>query len=344
MKIQRLAERFIDFAKEECEGSSDLYKRLSLQIPDDTYVLQLCLKAKEGQPVPNLLFAAVHDLLLRGTDHDLGIFYESITDKPERERNPFPVFKAFCIENEDAIIHRLQTKRVQTNEVRRCAYLYPVFCSIHQQTEKPLSLIEIGTSAGLQLLWDQYSYSYGDDGSYGKPDSFVHLTSKVRKGELPLHVLKQIPPVKERIGIDLHVSDLTKEEDVHWLKALIWPEHEERRKNFETAVQQLRLHPPVLKEGDGVTMLPEIADGIPEDTTLCIFHTHVANQMPESVKDDFLRQVATIGKKRDVYHIYNNINDRMLHVDSVVSGRFKTETIGDTDGHGRWFDWELGSH
>ncbi|GEN52530.1 DUF2332 domain-containing protein [Halobacillus faecis] len=340
MKTQRIAERFVDFARKECEGSSDLYKQLSLQIAEDAYVLQLCMKSGEGQPVPNLLFASVHDLLLRGADHELASFYQSVTDKLDTERNPFPFFKSFCMEQEEAIVQRLKTKRVQTNEVRRCAYLYPVFCSIHKQTEKPLSLIEIGTSAGLQLLWDQYSYSYGDDQFYGNPNAYVHLKSKVRKGSPPLHVLERTPSVGKRVGIDLHVSDLTQEEDVHWLKALIWPEHDERRENFEAAVQQVRTTPPTLVEGDGVAMLPEVADEMPEDSTLCIFHTHVANQMPESVKEELFDKVSHIGQKRDVFHIYNNMNDRMLHVDASVTGRFMAKTIGETDGHGRWFDFE----
>ncbi|MYL51673.1 DUF2332 family protein [Halobacillus litoralis] len=341
MNTTRTAERFHDFAVNECEGSSELYKHLSLKVAKDEELLRLCLEAREGQPVPNLFFAAVHDLLLRGANHALASFYQSVTDNPDRERDPFPTFKAFCMENVDAIFHRLQTKRVQTNEVRRCAYLYPVFCSIHQRTKKPLSLIEIGTSAGLQLLWDQYSYSYGDDQFYGNRDSFVHLTSKVRKGALPLDVLEWTPSVKERVGIDLHVSDLTIEENVQWLKALLWPEHEERRKNFDAAVQQLKKAPPHLIVGDGVALLPEVVKDIQDDSTLCIFHTHVANQMPESVKDELLRRVADLGQGRDVFHIYNNMNDRKLHVDSYVKGCFKTETIGETDGHGRWFDWEL---
>lgn len=31
-------------------------------------------------------------------------------------------------------------------------------------------------------------------------------------------------------------------------------------------------------------MLPELAEDIPEDTALCVFHTHIANQMPAEVK------------------------------------------------------------
>ena len=64
----------------------------------------------------------------------------------------FPLFLAFCHTYESEIRHRLRTRRVQTNEVQRCAYLYPIFSKIQQQTKRPLGLLEIGTSAGLQLF------------------------------------------------------------------------------------------------------------------------------------------------------------------------------------------------
>ncbi|SDO05927.1 DUF2332 domain-containing protein [Halobacillus aidingensis] len=342
MKTLPIADLFKDFATNECEGSSELYKQLSLHIAEDEKILQLCRHTRESQPVPNLLFGAVHYLLLKGNHHELETFYPSLTKSPDLTQNPFPFFQSFCKENREAIITILETKRVQTNEVRRCAYLYPVFCTIHEQTKKPLSLIEIGTSAGLQLLWDKYSYSYGDHEIYGNPSSLVQLHSKVRRGTLSPEVMKSPPPVEKRIGVDLHVSDLTKEEDVQWLKALIWPEHEERRRNFETAVRQFRTSPPTMMEGDGVALLPRVAEDIPHNSTLCIYHTHVANQMPENVKEDLLQKVEEIGQGRDVFHIYNNIHDRRkLHVDSYLKGSFKTQTIGETDGHGRWFDWEL---
>lgn len=111
--------------------------------------------------------------------------------------------------------------------------------------------------------------------------------------------------------------------------------------NFERSVEQLRLTPPHLIEGDGVALLPEIVEEFPCDTTLCIFHTHVANQMPAQVKEKLLKQINDIGEQRDVYHIYNNMEDRKLHIDSVVNGEIQKKTVGETDGHGRWFDWHL---
>ncbi|TKI82276.1 DUF2332 family protein, partial [Bacillus cereus] len=89
---------------------------------------------------------------------------------------------------------------------RRCAYLYPSFCYIFNKVKKPLALIEIGTSSGLQLFWDQYSYSYGTDEMYGNINSNVHVTSEIRGTNVP-HFLKESPSVVERIGLDLHVND-----------------------------------------------------------------------------------------------------------------------------------------
>ena len=341
MNIKWIAERFEDFAALECEGSSELYKTLSVQIAKDNYLLNLCLHARDGQPIPNLLFGAVHYLLLQGIDHGLKEFYPSVVSEVKRENNPFPLFKDFCIVNTEKIKLILENKLVQTNEVRRCAYLYPLFCFIYQQTNKPFSLIEIGTSAGLQLLWDHYSYSYDGNRIYGNQESFVHLTSKVRVGDISHNLLSLNPPVNDRLGIDLNISDLTNKEDYLWLKALIWPEHKERLENFKGAVKQLKLNPPTLIEGDGVTLLSEVVKKVPDDTIICIFHTHVANQMPRDVKSELFKKVNEIGSYRDVFHIYNNIDDRKLHMDSIINGKTKKNTVGETDGHARWFDWNL---
>lgn len=337
MTIDWIAERFKNFAMLECEGSSELYKTLALNIAEDGDMLELSSHAKQGQPVPNLLFGAVHYLLLKGSAHPLRAFYPSIVTRPTIDKDPFPDFKDFCLANKEEIRLIIENKLVQTNEVRRCAYLYPIFCSIYQKMKKPLSLIEIGSSAGLQLLWDKYSYSYGDDEIYGNKESFVHLSSEVRNRKIPFNV-STIPPVVYRLGVDLHISDLTNEEDYLWLKALIWPEHKDRFDNFEQAVKQFRMAPPELREGDGVAMLNEYIKEVPKSSLLCIFHTHVANQMPEDVKRELLQKVDLIGRKRDTFHIYNNMGDRKLHLDSYINGNKQHIVMGDTDGHGRWFD------
>lgn len=333
-----LAQTFLTFAEKECKGSSLIYEYLSKQIAMDNSLLKIASRAREGQPVPNLLFGAVHYLLLKGTEHPLKDYYPSIVETPKSFKDSFSIFKDFCLNYQKEIEVILQTKLVQTNEVRRCSYLYPAFCMIYERAKKPLALMEIGTSAGLQLNWDKYCYSYGKDKWYGKIDSELPITAEIKGVNRPfLH--KTAPPVTTRIGLDLHTIDLQDEEEELWLKSLIWPEHKERLFLFEKAVHYSKEDSLNLIIGDGVSLLPQYAETIPDDSVICIFHTHVANQMPLEGKQLLLQTVDAIGAQRDVFHLYNNIQDRFLHLDSYFGGKKSENTIAETDGHGRWFQW-----
>ncbi len=291
--------RFIRFADNECVGSSRLYEVLAREVAQHEWLLSLCEDISKGQPAPNLLFAAVHELVLQYSADELATYYPSVTQYPKRAEDVFPSFLAFCHTYESEIRHRLRTRGVQTNEVQRCAYLYPIFSKIQQQTKRPLGLLEIGTSAGLQLFVDQYAYEYN--------------------------------------GVDLNIVDLTDEAERSWLNALIWPEHETRRQLLQAAMNEVNFNTVTLIEGDGVTMLQDLVSRVSETETLCIFHTHVANQMSRPVKEELLKQVERIGQTRDVFHIYNNIQDRFLHVDLYQDGQLTAVTYAETEGHGRQF-------
>lgn len=340
MDITQLSLRFKRFAVNECHGSSDLYEFLSHKIANDEDLLELCLNAKAGQPVPNLFLSAVHFLLLNGKNHSLKEYYQSIVEHPQNPQKSFDHFKDFCRLYREDIISLISRKLVQTNEVRRCAYLYPSFCCIYEMVKKPLALIEIGTSAGLQLLWDQYKYSYGSDGIYGNNQSTVHIQSEIISKKKPL-LFKNSPPVAFSRGIDLHISHLGDEEDFMWLKSLIWPEHHERRELFEKAAELLNRNDRSLIEGDGISLLTNIAEQAPDDAVICIFHTHVANQLEEEVKHTLINHIKRIGKTRDVFHLYNNMWDRNLHLDFMINGIETQQIIAEADGHGRWFKWLL---
>lgn len=340
MDYGKLANKFNRFATKECRGSSELYEYLSLQIAQDKEILDLASHSQPGQPVPNLLLGAVHYLLLRGKEHKLKYFYPSFVAEPQNIGEVYPYFKDFCMENKGEIISLLKNRLVQTNEVRRCSYLYPVFNYIYEIARKPLALIEIGTSAGLQLFWDKYSYSYGTDEIFGNSASNVIITSEVRGDKIPT-VNMDSPPVAVRIGLDLNTIDLTNEDEYLWLQALIWPEHEDRRELLSSAAEYVKKSSVTLIEGDGTELLMELEKEISEEYAICVFHTHVANQMPQESKARLLRNVELVGAKREIFHLYNNIFDGDLHLDFYIEGREYRKKVGETDGHGRWFTWEL---
>src|SRR5699024_9364480 len=329
MSQTQLSSRFNKFAAESKALNSRLYEFLSYEVAKDDQLLELSSHAQTGQPVPNLLFASIHYLLLKGFEHPLREFYPSISKTPKVVEESFVDFKDFCAVYREDILSLLRSKLVQTNEIRRCAYLYPIFCWIYNETKKPLSLIEIGTSAGLQLLWDHCSYSYGDEKIYGEKSSNIHLTAQVKGNQKPF-LLNESPPVSSKVGVDLHVNRLMNQEDALWLKALIWPEHKERRDLFDRAVALYRENPVELIEGDGISLLPKIVKDIPDSSTICIFHTHVANQIPEDLKHQLLVNIDSLGKERNIFHIYNNMWDEQLHLDYIMQGVTYKYTIGET--------------
>ncbi|AOV07746.1 DUF2332 domain-containing protein [Sporosarcina ureilytica] len=342
--IDRLSRNFLNFAERECKGSSLLYEYLSIKIANDNCLLEISSNAQKGQPIPNLLFGAVHYLLQKGQKHPLKKYYPSIVNHPKPYNESFDHFKDFCLEHRIEIEAILKSRLVQTNEVRRCAYLYPVFCTIYELANKPLALIEIGTSAGLQLLWDQYAYSYGQQDVYGNTEAKLHITAEIKGDKRPvLHLTPPLPQVTTRLGLDLNTIDLNDEDEKLWLKSLIWPEHKERLHMFEQAANYLQNNSVKLVEGDGLRLLPKYVKDIPEESVICVFHTHVANQMPPDLRNQLIQTIETIGQERDIFHIYNNIYDGHLHLDYILDGMMHQHTIAETDGHGRWFKWLLKS-
>jgi hypothetical protein len=63
--LDKIAEKFRAFAESETRDSSPLYEQLSMAIAEDPEMLTLASEAQKGQPIPNMLFAAVHYLLLQ---------------------------------------------------------------------------------------------------------------------------------------------------------------------------------------------------------------------------------------------------------------------------------------
>lgn len=108
---------------------------------------------------------------------------------------------------------------------------------------------------------------------------------------------------------------------------------------FEQAASYVKETPLQLVEGEGVSLLHKYIETIPTDQTICIYHTHVANQMPIESRELLLSIIESVGKMRDVFHIYNNIRDKYLHLDYSINGIEKQYIIAETDGHARWFKW-----
>ena len=341
-QFETLSARFKRFAELECRNNSPLYERLALGIAADPEILALAANAREDQPLPNLFFGAVHLLLLDSKDHPLAAFYPSASPVSDREKDAYPYFRSFCLDHSKAIIELVRSHLVQTNEVSRSACLMPAFCLMARQAGNfPLSLVEIGASAGLNLLWHHYGYDYGERERYGDPSSPVQIISEFRGLRRPTIPL-EFPKVALRLGLDLNPIDVCDPQACLWLRALVWPEHRDRAELLMRALEMARQHPTDLKAGDALDLLPEVLPDIPPDTALCIYHTHTLNQFSSEARERLSYLFAEHSKHRELFVIsieWTGGAHPQLQLASFDKGKKTERLLGYCDPHGKWLEW-----
>jgi hypothetical protein len=89
-----------------------------------------------------------------------------------------------------------------------------------------LDVIELGPSAGLNLVWDRYRYSYAA-GEWGPEDAPLRLEGEERS-RVPFALLEVSPRVARRVGVDLAPIDVTTDEGARLLQCFVWAGQEER--------------------------------------------------------------------------------------------------------------------
>ena len=324
-------------------NASPLYTHLSQYIATDGDILRLVLNADRATQVSNLLFGAVHYLLLRGEDHPLRAFYASITKQPQAPEDAPSAFRAFCLRHAEEIGYLVTTRKVQTNEVQRCTCLFPAFLLVYQRTgQTPLSLIEMGSSAGLHLLWDKYGYNYDAIGQVGNPDSPVQLRCSLLGQNVPF-ISDRMPSVRSRTGIDLNPITIENINEIRWIRALIWPEHTDRAALFEKAIKVARHNPPHIIAGNAADVLLPAVGTTPRDTALCIFHSYTLNQCPENIRHQIVINIEEIAKSRDVFRIslewYGGQKQPQLELFSYTANHIQHELLAYCESHGRSMEW-----
>lgn len=349
--LEHLAQRFAWRAENiyrgsSRENSSPLYEHLSRNVAQDQDILFLVRNADRSTQIANLLFAAVHYLLIEGAEAPLSQFYSSLSPVPGPPQEAYPTFRDFCLRNAGEIEQLVTTRRVQTNEVQRCTGLLPAFHLLASRANDPsLAFIEIGCSAGLNLLWDRYQYDYGPAGRFGQDGSEVYLPCEVGdNGYLPL--LNTLPPVSYRAGIDINPIDVHDARAIRWMRALIWPEHTDRAERLMQAVEIARRNPPNLIAGNAIDLLPGVFSSVlstSPQATLCIYHSYTLNQCSQETRNQFEEMFVELSTERDYYRVslewYSGQEHPCLQLYFYRNQEMQVEHLAYCESHGRWIEW-----
>ncbi len=202
---------------------------------------------------------------------------------------------------------------------------------------RPFDLLELGPSAGLNLLWDRYRYRYST-GTWG--ESALELAGDDRVPP-PAELLARRVEVARRRGIDLNPIDATTEHGARLLQSFVWADQTVRLERLRRAIDVLRDDPPQLTRGDYVEALPALlADRLP-GTQLVVFQT--ASTM--YVQEEGLRRLAGVLREASLVEPLTVLTTGpspdddgfALEVERLPDGRRTRLAVFDF--HGEWLEW-----
>ena len=229
----QVAEQYEDFAR--YADGSPCFEEWATSVVDDPEVLAWIGTLPPVKRQPNLVFAAArwHGVPAPG---------------------PYEGLRRALLDGDGAIRGTILARRTQTNEVGRLATLVPFLGGL---APEPMSLLEVGASAGLCLYPDRFRYVWHTDTDTDQVEvgAGPELSCAVT-GSLPS---VRLPEVAWRGGVDLHPLDVADADAMAWLENLVWPEQEDRRERLRAAVDVARADPPRLIAGDLLDLLPDLA-------------------------------------------------------------------------------------
>lgn len=182
-----------------------------------------------GAAVALRLMGAVHRLVLERKALRLAVFYPSVGGGGDHDQ-AWEVFRA-TLDEHAVELRELMERGVQTNEVGRCSAFLGGFLEVVRRFDKPLRLLEVGTSAGLNLRWDRFFYET-PDGSWGDSISPVRLGGFETGPSLEGSVT-----IAARRGCDPAPIDPMTEEGRLTLSSYVWADQTERWERLKGALE-----------------------------------------------------------------------------------------------------------
>ncbi len=331
------------------QARAPLYARLAAGVSEHDEVVGLLRVAPVAHRMPVTFFAAVHDVLLADPDEPLAAWYPNLNRNP-RTDDPLPALLELCRRREAELIARISTRTPQTNEIGRSAVLLVALARLGEEVG-PLVQLDVGASAGLNLLADRFSYDF-DGHRVGTGD--LRLSCGVRGTARPELLPSRLPLITDRLGLDREPIDVTDAEQVRWLEACVWPDQPDRFQRLRTAISLAAAERPQLIRGDAVADLADavsrLGAGHPVVTT-----SWVLNYLGPRGQAAFERAVGAVGAQRDLSLVSyeqpdltpglgwpSGVASWQLSVLRIVrwrSGRRTDDVVLAGHPHGYWIQW-----
>jgi hypothetical protein len=201
-----------------------------------------------GEPLkdalPLRLAGALHALARSGSEPGLSCLYRG-------GRDDAAAILADVIPRHDQWLGGWLTSPPQTNEVGRSAALIAGLAVAVERLQLPLDVLELGASAGLNLLLDRFSHRLGT--TRIGADSDVRLAPAWTGGSPPAI----LPRIIARAGVDQSPLDVRNPATAERLIAYVWADQAERVARIEAAIAIAREGAMLVERGDAADWLEE---------------------------------------------------------------------------------------
>jgi len=292
--------------------------------------------------LPLRFMGAIHRLVLEERAPELAKFYPSVGGIVELTR-AWEAFRETVRLHKDAISLLIE-RPVQTNEVGRSGSLLAGFGLIAKRTGLPLRLLEIGTSAGLNLLWDQYRYEWSG-GSWGNPLSPVRLENVFIDGVLSLPATI---PVIDRAGCDPSPVDITSASGCLTLHSYIWADQVDRVRRLSAAIKVARAVPCVIEKMHGAEWLEGCLRNPCGGAATVIFQSAVWQYIVESEKQRIITIIEEAGKRASemspLAWLRMEGDNKVFEIRLRIYPGFKEQIIGTSGPHAPSVRWLVEAH
>jgi hypothetical protein len=253
------------------------------------------LAGHESDPLESMLqlrfMGALHRLALAGRAPELAATYPSCGGHGDPGR-AWPAFRDTVGELMEEVRGHVE-RPVQTNEVGRSRALACGFLWLAAETGLPLRLLELGSSAGLNLRWDSFHYRSGTF-EFGDPGSPVDFTGFLTAGSPPL---PERVEVAGRAGCDPRPVDLTTEDGVLTLRSYIWADQVDRLELLDGAIVVAGRVPVELEQADTVEWLRRRLAGTVPGSCRVVFHSIVLQYVEEAERGRIRTAIADAGAR-----------------------------------------------
>lgn len=281
---------------------------------------------------------ALHALVLAGRDTGLAAVY------PPQDAAESDLRTALqnAIGRHDLELSESLDSAPQTNEIARSAMLLPGFLEIARETALPLALHEIGSSAGLNLLFDRFHYRYGG-AEWGDPASPVRLAPEVRGNPVPLRGRLE---VGKRAGSDIAPVDVATAEDRLRLKSYIWADQAMRLQRLDAALSLAAMQPFKLMEADAAAFVRQSLASRERGAAYVLFHSIMWQYLPDHSKASIAAALQSAGAAAaaDAPIAWLRMEplsttDKHATLSLTLWPGGETRRLARCDYHGRWIEW-----